>query len=355
MMLEIVEPAVTLIEILRAAIIPAMLYYIALLLTVHFQSNKIGAVARPTKAFDEDNFHTIQGVMFFGAFLLLIVLLFFFSPFRSVSICLVVILAFSWVSPHTRISLKGLNTAFFKAAKGGVSLVAAASCVGIILGIVTLTGIGSKLPGAIIPLAQNNVILALILMMVSTIILGMGLPSAVCYLLMATLIGSVLQEMQTAPLAAHLFIFYFGMMSMVTPPVALAAYTAAAIADSDVMKSGLAAFRFSLVGFALPFAFVLRPEILMLDQTGQLAGIGPIVLNVGITVVAVVALAAGIAGFVGRALARPLRFVLIVSAFVIFLMRFEGMGLYLQVGALVGIVAIVLLHRGPETKAPAVA
>ena len=109
--------------------------------------------------------------------------------------------------------------------EGGVSLVAAASCVGIILGVVTLTGIGGKLPAAIIPLAQDNVILALVLLMVSTIILGMGLPSAVCYLLMATMIGSVLGEMQTATLAAHLFIFYFGMMSMVTPPVALAAYT----------------------------------------------------------------------------------------------------------------------------------
>ena len=85
--------------------------------------------------------------------------------------------------------------------------------------------------------------------MISTIILGMGLPSAVCYLLMATLVGPVLSDLGIVPLAAHLFIFYFGMMSMVTPPVALAAYTAAAIAKASIMQTGVTAFRFALVGF----------------------------------------------------------------------------------------------------------
>ena len=346
MMLELIDtqPAVTLLQILRAALIPALLYYFALLLTVHFQSKKIGAASTAGDAFEKGNVHHYQGYMFFGAFLLLIVLLFFFSPFRSVTICLAGILVASWFSPHTRITPQKLMDALVKAAKGGVSLVAAASCVGIILGIVTLTGIGGKLPGAIIPLAQDNVILALILLMVSTIILGMGLPSAVCYLLMATMIGSVLESMETATLAAHLFIFYFGMMSMVTPPVALAAYTAAAIAAADVMKSGLAAFRFALVGFALPFAFVLRPELLMLDKTGALAGVIPIVLNVGITVGAIIGLAAGVAGFAGRAISMALRLFLVGLALTIFFMRFEGISMWIQIGALVGISLIVGTH-----------
>lgn len=355
MMLELIDtqPAVTLLQILRAALIPALLYYFALLLTVHFQSKKIGAASTAGDAFEKGNVHHYQGYMFFGAFLLLIVLLFFFSPFRSVTICLAGILIASWFSPHTRITPQKLMDALVKAAKGGVSLVAAASCVGIILGIVTLTGIGGKLPGAIIPLAQDNVILALILLMVSTIILGMGLPSAVCYLLMATMIGSVLESMETATLAAHLFIFYFGMMSMVTPPVALAAYTAAAIAAADVMKSGLAAFRFALVGFALPFAFVLRPELLMLDKTGALAGVIPIVLNVGITVVAIIGLAAGVAGFAGRAISMALRLFLVGLALTIFFMRFEGISMWIQIGALVGISLIVGTHFRDTKEAQA--
>ena len=151
------------------------------------------------------------------------------------------------------------------AARSGVSLIVAASCVGIILAVVDMTGIGATLPTKVLGAIQRSVrSLALILLMVSTIILGMGLPSAVCYLLMAILVGTVLTKLDTAPLAAHLFIFYFGMMSMVTPPVALAAYAGAAIAKADVIRSAFAAFRFALVGFALPFAFVLSPELIML-------------------------------------------------------------------------------------------
>ncbi len=124
-----------------------------------------------------------------------------------------------------------------KSAMDVIPLVSAASCVGIVIGVVTLTGIGTKLPSTILDLAQGNLVAALVLIMVSSIILGMGLPSAVCYLLMATLIGPVLGDLGVVPLAAHLFIFYFGMLSMVTPPVALAGYTAASIAGSGIMQT----------------------------------------------------------------------------------------------------------------------
>ena len=96
----------------------------------------------------------------------------------------------------------------------------------------------------------------------------MGVPSVVCYLLMATLMGSLLSELGVIPLAAHLFIFYFGMMSMVTPPVALAAYASSSLAQAPVMPTALAAFRFSLAGFTLPFMFVYRPALLLMDEDG---------------------------------------------------------------------------------------
>ena len=116
-----------------------------------------------------------------------------------------------------------------------MALISAAACVGIVIGVVTLTGIGARLPALILPLAQEHLLLALIALMISSIILGMGLPSAVCYLLLATMVGSVLGKLGVAPLAAHLFIFYFGLMSMVTPPVALAAYAASSIAGSSFL------------------------------------------------------------------------------------------------------------------------
>jgi len=212
--------------------------------------------------------------------------------------------------------------AMSRAAKNGVSLVAASACVGIIIGVVQQTGIATDFSSVIKGVVATNLLLALLGIMVCSIILGMGVPSVVCYLLMATLMGSLLGELGVIPLAAHLFIFYFGMMSMVTPPVALAAYASASIAKAKIMQTGLAAFRFSLVGFTLPFMFVYRPALLLMDGTKWAAWIDAkgqgkvgeaaellktaqaayapwdeLAVAVTTAVVGVVALAAGIAGF----------------------------------------------------------
>ena len=329
MMLEIVEPAVTYLQIIKAALIPAVLYYTALLLIVHFYAKRVGASAEvPVESATETPQPKtgIEGLVFLVAFITLILfLLLGYTPFRAVSLSLLLILiligirgiwniiiqvkhsngsSIGMLIRHTLllftrqiwIGIRRTLESMEKAAHGGVSLIAAASCVGLILGVVTLTGIGAKLPGTLLPLAENSRILALALLMVSTIILGMGLPSSVCYLLMATLIGPVLSELGLVPLAVHLFIFYFGMMAMVTPPVALAAYTAAAIAGTGIMQTGVAAFRFALVGFALPYAFVLKPELLLLSPDGGSAGFFVVAVSVLTTIFGIVALAASVTG-----------------------------------------------------------
>jgi TRAP-type uncharacterized transport system fused permease subunit len=200
-----------------------------------------------------------------------------------------------------------------------IPLITAAACVGIIIGVVTLTGVGTKLPTAILGLSQGQLMSALVLIMVSSIVLGMGLPSAVCYLLMATLVGPVLGELGVVPLGAHLFIFYFGMMSMVTPPVALAAYTAASIARSSIMKTAFAAFRFALVGFTLPYMFVLRPALLMLDSEGGSASLADVLTATALAILGILPLAACIAGFLFTRLSWPLRAVLLAAALLLLL------------------------------------
>ena len=329
MMLEIVEPAVTYLEIIKAALIPAVLYYTALLLIVHFYANRVGALSEVPKESETETPQSgtgMEGFVFLVAFITLILfLLLGYTPFRAVSLSLLFILILIgirgiWdiISEVTRsndrsigvlirhtfvlltrqiwIGIRRTFEAMEKATHGGISLIAAAACVGLILGVVTLTGIGAKLPGTLLPLAENSRILALVFLMVSTIILGMGLPSSVCYLLMATLVGPVLSELGLVPLAVHLFIFYFGMMAMVTPPVALAAYTAAAIAGTGIMQTAVAAFRFALVGFALPYAFVLKPELLLLSTDGGSAAFFGVVVNVLIAILGIVALAASVSG-----------------------------------------------------------
>lgn len=345
MMLEIIEPAVTYLQIIKAALIPAVLYYTALLLIVHFQAARVGARAGVPGEKGTELPPKFQGFIFFSAFVTLIFFLVVgYTPFRAVSLSLMVILVVSALNKATRVGLSDVFDAMTKAAEGGISLVAAASSVGVILGVVTLTGIGMKLPGAILPLAQNNLILALILLMISTIILGMGLPSAVCYLLMATLVGPVLSDLGVVPLAAHLFIFYFGMMSMVTPPVALAAYTAAAIAGASIMQTGFAAFRFALVGFALPYAFVLRPELLFLSADGSAAGLFAVTLNTLVTAFGVLALAAAVTGYWFARLAFWMRAVLLVTALILVLTKSGGDQIWWQGLAFLSVIGVAIFN-----------
>ena len=344
MMLEMVEPAVTYIEIIKAALIPAILYYVALLLTVHFHSKRIGAEAEAANEVDDDEPMSIyQGMVFFGSFVILIAMLVAgYTPFRAVSVSLVGILILSVFSKFTRLDHKKIATALVSAGKSGMALIVAASCVGIILGVVDLTGLGASLPAKIQAFANESAILALLLLMFSTIILGMGLPSAVCYLLMAILVGSVLQTLDTPPLAAHLFIFYFGMMSMVTPPVALAAYAAAAIAKADVMRTAFSAFRFALVGFALPFAFVLKPELLMLTKDSQPASFLMIAATVGITLIAIWGLAASIAGFAFQRIGFAFRAFLLALSLTVFFTRWRDVQLVAQLVA-AGLIIVLLV------------
>ena len=346
MMLELVEPAVTYVEIIKAALIPAILYYTALLLTVHFHSKRIGAEAESTiEAEPESRMSKYQGFVFFGAFVILIAMLLSgFTPYRSVSVSLVGILVLSQFSELTRLSFPKVIQALVGAAKGGMALIVAASCVGIILGVVDLTGLGASLPAKIQAFANDSSILALLLLMVSTIVLGMGLPSAVCYLLMAILVGSVLTTLKTPPLAAHLFIFYFGMMSMVTPPVALAAYAAAAIAKADVMKAAFSAFRFALVGFALPFAFVLKPELLMLTIDNEAASPLMVVIMVSITLIGILGLAASIAGYAFQAMSSASRSVLLGLSLLVFFTRWQEWQITIQLVAVAMIIVLMAIN-----------
>ncbi len=321
MMLELVQPQVTFLQVAKAALIPAILYYLSIFLIVHFYSQRIGVQAAQKSDSERGPLWTYEAIVFFGALGILVGLLIWsFSPFKAVTGSLITILFLSifrrelkmdtaprllaltafvvgtlvhhfgysqtvdvpslrqvfeaWLNSALvgMFCLLGFGLAhnawrpailkaFTSSARNGVSLVAASACVGIIIGIVQQTGIANDFSASIKEVVETNLFLALLGITVCSIILGMGVPSVVCYLLMATLMGTLLSELGVIPLSAHLFIFYFGMMSMVTPPVALAAYASASIAEAPIMKTAFAAFRFSLVGFTLPFMFVYRPEL----------------------------------------------------------------------------------------------
>jgi TRAP transporter 4TM/12TM fusion protein len=317
MMLEIIQPAVTYLEIIRAALLPAVLYYLSIFLIVHLTARRVAAApVRDGKDDSPGSFVRFEGLVFTAALGALVVFLVAgFSVFRAVTLALVVVVAVSSFNRRTRLDLRSVGAVLVKSSEASVALVAAAASVGIIVGVVTLTGVGTRLPALILPLAQEHLILALLAIMVSSLVLGMGLPSAVCYLLLATLIGPVLGRLGVPALAAHLFVFYFGMMSMVTPPVALAAYAASSIAGSRFLEASWAAFRYALVGFALPFMFVFRPQLLMLgDSAGVAAPVGDVVVAFAMAVAGIVPLAIAIAGYLDRPLRPAERFFFLVAA-----------------------------------------
>ena len=315
MMLELVDPPVTYLQVVQAAILPALLYYAALIAMVHLYARRYLSRAQGEAPPQEEGGSVpIQaGIVFcVGLIALITVLVAGRTVFRAVSIALAIVVATSIWHRATRPDLKKLWEGLGHIAAGAAPLVAAAGSVGIILGMVTLTGLGTRFPATVLSVAGEGLLPALVLIMVGSVVLGMGLPSAVCYLLMAILIGPVISQLGVPPLSIHFFIFYFGMMSMVTPPVALAAYTTAGIANTPIIPVALTAFRFALAGFALPYFFVFRPELLLILDGGR--GVPGAVVAFGLGAGVVLLLSAGIVGWLFGPLGAGLRTVALGSA-----------------------------------------
>lgn len=315
LMLELVDPPVRYLEVIRAAILPAILYYAALLAMVHLHARRhpaplsAGALAEAGEA----RVPAPAALVFAAGFVSLVAaLLAGRTVFRAVSIALVVVVLTALCHPATRPGRRALRGALSRIAAGAAPLVGAAAAVGVILGMVTLTGLGTRFPAAVLSVADGALFPALLLIMVGSVVLGMGLPSAVCYLLMVTLIGPVIGRLGVPPLAVHFFIFYFGMMSMVTPPVALAAYTTAGIAGTPILPAAVTAFRFALAGFALPYFFVYRPELLLILDGGRGAPGAAVALLLGLLVV--IALSVGIVGWFLGPLGAALRAAALLAA-----------------------------------------
>ncbi len=315
MMLELVDPPVSYLQVVQAAILPALLYYVALIAMVHLHARR-HLVTAPADGEAEGNGEQVPlqaGIVFgVGLVSLVVALLAGRTVFRAVSVALLIVVLASLWHHSTRPDLRKLLDSLRRIAQGAAPLVAAAGAVGIILGMVTLTGLGTRFPAAVLSVAGEGLLPALLLIMVGSIVLGMGLPSAVCYLLMAILIGPVIGQLGVPPLSVHFFIFYFGMMSMVTPPVALAAYTTAGIANTPIIPAALTAFRYALAGFALPYFFVFRPELLLILDGGR--GVPGAIVAVLLGSAVVLLLSVGIAGWLFGPLTAPVRAAALTAA-----------------------------------------
>ncbi len=192
-----------------------------------------------------------------------------------------------------KISLDALETGIRNTM--GVSL--ACGLAGIIAGVVTITSLGSTLINVIVPIAQDNLFLALFLTMLTCIVLGMGVPTTANYLIMATITAPILEQMGLPLLAAHMFVFYFGIVADITPPVALAAYAGSAIANSNPLKTGVNATRLAITAFIIPYIFAFNPKMLFIEAT-----VSEVILIIITSVVGIFALSAALEGYMFRKL-----------------------------------------------------
>ena len=262
-------------EVAIAAVIPAVLYYLALFTTIHFYAvrynlggiaveGQIALIGRILRRKELYLFTIPVACLIAG-------LAGGFTPTRSVSYAMLGAFLISLLAPEHRLTPRRIAGILEKAGRDSVSLCAAVACVGIVIGLILMTALGSRFTPMIMELSAGNTYAALALVMLSSVVLGMGLPTMICYVLLATLAAPALIGMGVLPLAAHMFILYFGMMSMITPPSALAAYAGAMIAGSDIMKTAFTAWLFSLSGYLLPFMFALNPALLMVGTVPEVA------------------------------------------------------------------------------------
>ena len=254
-------------EIMKAGLIPAMLFFSSILFIVHLRALKsdmpINTDTGPSESIAPI---LLPGMRFVIPFTLLVgMMVVGYSPFRASFVALLVLLfgcfLFEWRD------LKGFIVKVFKSLEEGalavLSIAAACAAAGIVAGVLSMTGIGSQISAAIIGISAGQPLVALGLTALMAIVLGMGLPTTAAYVILATVVAPPLVQMGIPVLTAHMFVFFFGCISTITPPVALASYVAAGIAGSDINKTSWTAFGYGITSYILPFMFFFGPALLM--------------------------------------------------------------------------------------------
>ena len=265
------------VNVMKAALVPALLFFMSILFVVHLQAKKNGIAARTTdhEIEDESALKTLwHGLPFIGTFVLLIVLMIRgFSPFKACYYSMVVLVVAHaiWNREFGLSLLRKVAEAIRKGTKSAVPISIACAAAGIISGNLAVSGLGIKISSVIITASGGVAIVALVLTMLTAIILGMGLPTTAAYLILATVVAPSLAELGVPLLTAHMFVFFFGCVSTITPPVALASYVAAGIANADINKVGWTAFAYGITCYVLPFMFFFGPALMLKGSVGDIA------------------------------------------------------------------------------------
>ncbi|MFZ5966701.1 MAG: TRAP transporter permease [Bacillota bacterium] len=298
------------IQIAAAAVIPALLYYLGVIVVIHLRASKNGLTGIPREELPKvSDVMKQRGHLLIPLIGLLYLLIKGFTPIYAAFYSIILTILASALKKETRMSFGDIVDALESGARTALGVAMSCAIVGLIIGVATLTGFGLKLAGAILFLGKGNLLITLILTMVACIVLGMGLPSIPAYIITATMAAPALAEMGVPHLVSHMFVFYFGMLANLTPPVALAAFAGAGIAGGNTTQTGFQAVKLALAGFIVPYIFVYSPSMLLIDTTMAGAVLVAVTASIG-----VVALGAAVEGYLLAKLNIGFRVLMLVSA-----------------------------------------
>ena len=256
------------IEVVEAAIIPAVLYFAGVWLGVHLEAKRTNLKGIPRDQLPKAwVIFKERGHLAIPLIVIVYLLVTGYTPMRAALVAIVLSIAVSCLRKNTRISVKDVVKGLESGAKGVLGVAIACASAGIIIGVVTKTGVGLKLASGLLALSGGYLLPTMFFTMITSLVLGMGVPTTANYVITSTIAAPALIQMGVPVLAAHMFVFYFGIIADVTPPVALAAYAASGISGGKPLLTGLNASKLAIAAFIIPYIFVLSPELLMINAT----------------------------------------------------------------------------------------
>lgn len=263
-------------DIAKAAVIPALLYFSGIWIMVHLEAKRTGLRGLSKEELPDKKEVLKKLYLLLPLFVIIGLLMYGFSPIRAALLGILSVILVGAIRKETRMGLKDIAKALENGARTALGVAAATAAAGMIVGVVTLTGLGLKFANGLIDLSNGVLLLTLLFTMIASIILGMGSPTTANYIITSTMAAPAIVLLLTEPgaevsasvlLSAHMFAFYFGIVADITPPVALAAFAATGISGGKPIRTGFEASRLAIAAFLIPYIFVLSPELLMIDTT----------------------------------------------------------------------------------------
>ena len=297
-------------EIALKAILPAFLYFAGIFIAVHLEAKKLGLKGIPRSEMVPGKELAVKSYLLIPIVLLVVLVsLNVYTMQKAAALSIIAAIVVGVINKDSRLTPAKFLEALEAGGKGTITVAVACAMAGIIAGCITVTGLASKLITAIVALSGNTLIIGLFLTMICCIILGMGVPTTANYCIMAATCAPILMKLGVPTVAAHFFVFYFGIVADITPPVALAAYAGSAIAKSNPMKTGVNATKLAIAAFIVPYVFAYSPSMLFVDVESWV-DIVTICLS---AMLGIYGVAAGLNGFVKRKLNWVFRILFVVG------------------------------------------